>query len=475
MNDFTGDDLQVLHVDDEPDFSELSALQLERTDERLSVQTADGAEEALELLEAHHFDCVVSDYNMPGMDGIDLLREVRKRDEELPFILFTGRGSEEIASRAISVGVTDYLQKEIGSDQYTVLANRIVNTVEQTRAVKEVERTREFYSRILEHSWDYVIIVDPNGMIDYVSPAVERVMGYDPDELIGENSFEFPHPEDREKAFTALAQVIEDPEHDVTVEYRTQHADGSWRWIEVRGGNLLDDPYIEGIMVNVRDVTERKRQEKRLANQTEQFQELTQFMSHDVNNQLTIVEGNLERVSDGQESEYLEIAKQSCQRVQEMIEKIQHLAESGPGQLRPTRVNLAEIAQTSWENVRDPDATLEIGIDLDVQADPEPLQRLFENLFRNAIDHAGPAVTIEVGSLEEPAPAGFYVSDDGPGLAEAEADRVFESGYSSKEDGTGLGLAIVERIVEAHDWSVGIETAETGGARFEIRGLETVE
>jgi PAS domain S-box-containing protein len=129
-----GSPIRVLHVDDDPEFLDLAATYLERQDGGFTIETAPGADAGLDCLAAGEFDCVISDYEMPGMNGIDFLRAVREDYPDLPFVLFTGKGSEEVASEAISAGVTDYLQKQRGTEQYELLANRVTNAVEQRRA-----------------------------------------------------------------------------------------------------------------------------------------------------------------------------------------------------------------------------------------------------------------------------------------------------------------------------------------------------
>ena len=133
------DTVRLLLVDDEYDLAEVTALHLERRREAFDVTVVTDGPAALDVLETETIDCVISDYEMPGMDGLELLRAVTDRDPTLPFILYTGRGSEEIASEAISAGVTDYLQKRTTSDQYDVLANRVDNAVARRRS----ERARE--------------------------------------------------------------------------------------------------------------------------------------------------------------------------------------------------------------------------------------------------------------------------------------------------------------------------------------------
>jgi|AntRauTorcE11898_2_1112593.scaffolds.fasta_scaffold04754_2 PAS domain S-box-containing protein len=136
------DSIRVLHVDDEPGFAEMTATFLEREAGRLEIETEPCADEGHARLVDGEFDCVISDYDMPGRNGLEFLELVREEHPDLPFILYTGKGSEEVASDAISAGATDYLQKQSDNSQYTVLANRITNAVEQYRANRERHRRR---------------------------------------------------------------------------------------------------------------------------------------------------------------------------------------------------------------------------------------------------------------------------------------------------------------------------------------------
>lgn len=143
--------ITVLHVDDEPDFADMASEFLEREDERLEVITETSTEVALDRLAGTEIDCIVSDYDMPGRDGLEFLAAVRAAYPELPFILFTGKGSEEVASEALTKGATDYLQKGAGSERYQLLANRITNAVDQYRSrrrVADLEQVRTLASDI---------------------------------------------------------------------------------------------------------------------------------------------------------------------------------------------------------------------------------------------------------------------------------------------------------------------------------------
>ncbi|MFC4447710.1 PAS domain-containing protein [Halorussus aquaticus] len=183
MSRIPGGRIRVLHVDDEPAFADTAAEFLEREDDRFTVETASNAGAGVARLAEREFDCIVSDYDMPGKNGLEFLEAVRADHPDLPFILFTGKGSEEVASDAISAGVTDYLQKERGTDQYTVLANRIQNAVERTRA--EWERQRQLDA--IETAREGIGILDEGGHFLYVNEAYAGLFGYECEELVGEH------------------------------------------------------------------------------------------------------------------------------------------------------------------------------------------------------------------------------------------------------------------------------------------------
>jgi signal transduction histidine kinase len=136
------------------------------------------------------------------------------------------------------------------------------------------------------------------------------------------------------------------------------------------------------------------------------------------------------------------------------------------------RVDLAEAVERAWNTTVTEDATLEHDGPLQsVEGDGTRLVTLFENLFANAVEHAGEDVTVRVGSLDD----GFYVADDGPGIPQEDREEIFESGYTTSETGTGFGLSIVESVADAHGWSVGVTEGEDGGARFEFTGVDVLK
>ena len=263
MHTMTGP-VRVLHVDDEPDLADVAATFLEREDERLRVETATSAGEALETLEAEPVDCVVSDYDMPGQNGIEFLEAVREDNPDLPFILFTGKGSEAVASDAISAGVTDYLQKETGTSQYAVLANRIENAVAQRRSERELEQSRKRLSLFIEQSPLGVLEYNSDFEIVGLNEAGEEILGYTEAELRGktwetlvaENSYE-----NVDEVTDALA-AAEGGYHstDENVRNDGEHIICEWHNRVVTD----DDGEVVAVFSQFQDVTEREERERKL-------------------------------------------------------------------------------------------------------------------------------------------------------------------------------------------------------------------
>ncbi|MDZ7849720.1 MAG: ATP-binding protein [Halodesulfurarchaeum sp.] len=210
------------------------------------------------------------------------------------------------------------------------------------------------------------------------------------------------------------------------------------------------------------DVTEEERAKRELKRQNERLERFTSTVSHDLRNPLTVATGRLEIAVEETDSEHVETALDALERMETMIEDLLDLARQGQQVDETETVSLETAAREAWKMVQTDDATLEVRGDRDLEADPDRLASVFENLFRNAVEHVGPDVTVTV----EPTAEGFAVGDDGPGIPPGDRENVFESGYTTDTDGTGFGLTIVTEVAEAHGWTVEVDESRAGGARF---------
>lgn len=216
--------------------------------------------------------------------------------------------------------------------------------------------------------------------------------------------------------------------------------------------------------------------EEELRRQNKRLDEFASFVSHDLRNPVTVASGYLELAQADCNCEHLDELGEAIHRIDELIEETLDAARHGQTVTDPEPVDLVGLVWQCWHTIDSEDLThsaredarLRVTDEITVRGDPHRLQTLFENLLRNAFEHAGSDVTIRVGPLDD----GFFFEDDGSGLPDDAHDAIFEKGYSTSDVGTGFGLAIVRDIVEAHGWTIVPTTGPSDGARFEIRDVE---
>ncbi|KTG09587.1 hypothetical protein AUR64_13015 [Haloprofundus marisrubri] len=717
----------VLFVDDDEAMVELSALYVERELDNVETTTLTDPTAVLETLRREEFDCLVSDFDMPEMTGLELLGNLREQDIELPFVLFTGKGSEEIASRAITAGVDEYLQKG-GPEEYPVLANMVENLVEKHRTETLVRRAflaiesaeegigiidehgvyqylneayaavynrsraelvgrhwevlydeaeaQRFYDEILpelerQGAWSgvstgvtkdgadvperlvltqmddggHVCIVqelvcaedssdpslteraldaaelgmvvadatEPDNPIVSLNAGFETLTGYEEADVLGRNCRFLQGPETDPETVAEIRRAV-DAGESVSTDIRNYDADGDPFWNRLDVYPIADDSdtvthfvgfqadvteqkrderllqastarlealfeyspdmviihdadgtirdvnariceeleYTEDELVGstvweidadadaerarkfwatlptntprrfegalrrrdgstvavevhlirlnldgedrfvamTRDISEQKAREAALVEQNERLDRFASVVSHDLRNPLQVAQGRLHLLKEGHDSEHIPHIDRALDRMDALISDLLSLAHGGQAAMEFDQIQLSTLARACWETVETADATLVVDPDGSISADRDQLRQLFENLFRNSVEHGstnnrtksddsverGPAssqrasddtLTITVGRT----PGGFYVADDGSGIPESERATVFETRYSTATEGTGFGLTIVQQVVGAHDWEIDVAESTEGGARFEITGV----
>ncbi|PGF13820.1 hypothetical protein CP556_22185 [Natrinema sp. CBA1119] len=208
-------------------------------------------------------------------------------------------------------------------------------------------------------------------------------------------------------------------------------------------------------------------QKTTLETENERLEEFAHVVSHDLRNPLTLATGRLDQVQDEYESESLEEIDAALERMETLIEDLLTLAREGRTVADFEALSLEDVVRQCWHHLDTDNATLTITDDCTVRSNQSRFSQLFENLFRNAIEHNEGPVTLTVGPLRD----GFFVEDDGVGIPPADRDQVFAAGYSTNDNGTGFGLRIVQEIVDAHGWEITVTEGSNGGARFEITNV----
>lgn len=334
------------------------------------------------------------------------------------------------------------------------------------------EQAEARFETLLQNIPDPAVVVDFDGeepILRTVNDAFEQTFGYGAS-AAGERLADLIVPEDGQAAANVWFTSGQHDEREV----RRVCADDTERMFLFRAAlaNRAGGA-VEGYGIYT-DITERKRRERQLEHQNEQLERFASVVSHDLRNPLTVADGNLtlaqDRATDEQLRGHLSSIESAHDQMESLIEDLLSLARQGRSVGETTPVDLRRVCQEAWTHVQTDEADLSVELEgMRIGADEQRVSELLQNLFRNAVEHAGEAVTVRVGLLEDG--DGFYVEDDGSGIPAAEQETVFEYGYTMDEDGTGIGLAIVESIAEAHGWTVSVTDGEDGGARFEFAGV----
>ncbi len=257
--------LRVLHLEDNRDYSALVQSKLAAegfTPEVVCVETREAFEAALQ---GEPFDLIIADYFLPTYDGLKALKLAREKSPATPILLVSGTIGEEAAIESLRAGASDYVLKH-WPERLVPAVRRALREAEDRRSRLRAEtalvRSEKLFRALSENALDIVTILNQEGVYLYNSPSITRMLGYQPEELVGQNAFTFIHPEDVAGAQEAFRKAMMEPKVTVTAAFRFRHQDGSWHHLESIGQSLLHDPEVGGVVVNSRDVTDRQRAEQ---------------------------------------------------------------------------------------------------------------------------------------------------------------------------------------------------------------------
>lgn len=374
---------------------------------------------------------------------------------------------------------------------------------ERKRGDEKLRDSERYFRSLIENTSDLITVLDGNGIIRYESPSLERMLGYRQEERIGKSGFDLIHPDDMQAARELFDRGIQNPGVAQIMELRFRHKDDSWHLLEITGINLLNDPAVSGIIINSRDITERKKAEKALldselllrqAQKMEAIGTLTGGVAHDFNNLLTAILGNTQLAlgklpnGDPLQSRLIEIEKAGNRAA---ILTSQLLAFSRRQHLERRAINLndsiAEIIKLLQRIIgEDVEMSVKCAFNLwSVYADPAQIEQVVMNLVVNARDAMpeGGKLLIETCNIEinedysrrypHVLPGKYVqirVSDSGSGMAEETKAHIFEPYFTTKElgKGTGLGLSMVYGIITQHDGYIDVLSELGHGTTFEV-------
>jgi len=476
------DTIRVLHIDDEREALQMAKKLLEMLDMGLNVESVSSPVDAIEMLRGGGFDCVVSDFKMSPMDGIELARRIRE-SSDIPIIIYTGHGSEEVAEAAFTVGIDDYVRKELHPRHYEVLANRI-------RGVVEKRRVETLYGDILEGSRDGVLLLEGTKFL-YANRAQADLLGVaDPRELIGRDTLDWIVEDDRMRVKEISLRRQRGEDVPSTYEYRILASSGEPRVIET-SVTLIDYRGKKASLAFTREITERKKLEEerlersrtlemRVEERTRKLLDaermaaagsIAAMVGHDLRGPLQSIKNAAYLLRKGLQptEEVLDIIDDSVNRATRMLQEFRDQTHESP--LYVTTIKLGSLLRQTVKEFgipEDIDATVDVSVKT-ASLDILKIRRVLDNMLRNAVEAMPKGGELLLRASRRDKGLVIEVSDTGEGIPDVVMENLFKPFHTTKPGGLGLGLAYCKRAVEAHGGSITVETQVGAGTTFTIR------
>jgi PAS domain S-box-containing protein len=348
------------------------------------------------------------------------------------------------------------------------------------RAQQALRESEERFRAMIERSADGIALTDAAGTILYNSPAVERILGFRPQERTGRSAFELVHPDDRKRLQEQIAALLAHPGDSLTTTLRLKHRDGRTQWLESVITNLLEVPGVQALVGNYRDVTERIRLEEQLrqSQKMEAIGLLAGGIAHDFNNLLTAILGFTESaraaLAPGEPAaQDLANVSHAARSAADLTQKLLTFARRKV--LRVETFDVRDLLSGFGEligRIVGEDVVVEISPPagpLLIKGDLAQLQQLLLNLCTNARQAMPAGGRLTMRARRAGGWCELVVSDTGVGMGEETRRRIFEPFFTTKPGGTGLGLSVVFGVVQDHRGSIEVNSAPGQGTTFRIR------
>lgn len=469
--------VHILLVEDEAAHAELVLRAFELYASNIQLGVARSLAEARSYLQRQPMApaLIIADWRLPDGEGLELLASVT-----IPMVIMTSHGNERVAVEAMRTGALDYVVKsETSLLEMPHIAERALrqwrNIVERERAEAALRESEARYRLISEHANDLISLLDQQGVLLYLSPSIQHLLGYQPAELLGTLVFDLIHPADLDQVRERWAQL--DVRQGAQMIYRVRHRSGEWRWFDAQGSLAEREGGSYAVLVS-RDITDRRQLEAQLfeSQKLEAIGQLAGSLAHDFNNMLVVISGCAELASaelppDNPARNELSEIQEAARRATGLTRQLLTFARRQPSAPEALHLNglIGELERMlrrlSRENIS---LVSTLAPDLwTIWADRGQIEQVLVNLTVNARDAmpnggrlaittANVVIDGLAGDSSMAIPPGAYVllavADSGVGMSEEVQRHAFEPFFTTKGpgQGTGLGLATCYGIVRQH-------------------------
>jgi|APHM01.1.fsa_nt_gi PAS domain S-box len=454
----SGDRIFVVYIDDEPDFFDLVTRGLKRHDEMMEIETAVGATAGLDIITEQSPDCVISDYDMPTMDGVELLETVREDHPKLPFILYTGEGNEEVASQAMTAEATDYLIKDSGPEHFDHLSTLIRAAVEERREEKIAEKRQELIRRTEIESDAGGFEIDAVEDTTLVTGGACEIFNISNEtDLTRDQVIELFDSDDHEAIQQAISRVLTTGET-IYRTYTTQSSDDQDRVLQMTFSLKHTGPDAASVQIIIRDITEQHEQEQ-------QIEVFDRVLRHNLRNNLNLIRGAAEMISSEAKQEIIDYSEQIIDESDRLLaaatkqRDIMDILREEPDQETFAVESVLQQVVADMQS-KYPQANISVGCptDLSVEASSRFTQAI-EELVENAIEHNDvQPVEVSLSAEQTQDDIQIDVADNGPQIPEMERDVLVKPQERTPlYHGSGLGLWLVKLVISRSNGEIMFE------------------
>ena len=439
-------------------------------------------------------------YSREEFLGLSLLDLHPKKDQEdIQKVLSSEKEIVRIAGTWIHLNRRrESIHVHLSIHEYDLLDQDVrlmlaLDVTKQYQVEQALLMSEQRFRSLVQNSYDVITILDANGVIHFASPACEKIVGYSVEEMEGQQTFAFVHPEDLGRVREIFENLMRDSHAKETFEYRFKKSDGEWIHIESIGINLLENPSVRGIVVNSRDVSDRRllTEQLRHSQKMDSIGRLAGGIAHDFNNILTAIQGyaDLALMEENPNSlkDYLQEISIAANRAASLTGQLLAFSRQQVIQLKLIDVNQV-IAEMSMMLMRLLGERVQFKVDSDpdlpmFEGDKGMVEQILMNLVVNARDamNEGGILTVRTSTTTHPALKNFEslnkknaisieVLDTGCGIDRKTREHIFDPFFTTKEigRGTGLGLSTVYGIVTQHHGIIEVDSELGVGSTFKI-------
>ena len=499
--------IHVLHVDDDPSIQEITKMMLLEMG-NFEVDTACCVDEAQKKLAVGVYDVVVSDYEMPQKDGLQFLAELREQNNEVPFILFTGKGREEVAIEALNLGADGYINKQGNPETvYGELSHAIMRVANLRRIEKNLQLERKRFETVSRNIGAGLIIISKDYHILWANKLLVDLFG----EIATKTCYSTLNNLTNVCPGCGIKEIFEKRTNKVIHQQKVSGADGKTIWLEITATPIKDEVgNVTSVLEMAIDITERKKTEERrkiLERKVNEYSkhlkwlvdlrtiqlkdanerllkserlaaigELSSMVGHDLRNPLAGIKNAVyflkkkgPAISEAQSREMLEIMDKAIDHSDKIINDLLDYSREMHLELKKYVAHSLLIDAIGVIHVPERIQIVNhVNEEMTIWVNADKMRRVFINLIKNAIEAMPEKGTIEISSRQTRDFVEIALADTGTGIPKKTMQKLFSPLFTTKAQGMGFGLAICKRIVEAHGGTITVKTELNKGTTFTI-------